>query len=905
MRATLPLPASRARAYQQNQAASSLSAASLRHTSSQGGLRAAKSSASRPSTCANRTAQQVQVANKERRVEPVTSPPPIQPTSSWPLLPTEDGLASTSGFPGVCAEQAPQGHGYSVASMSAPITTSPRQSFGHACAASAYPPAKTGARAPPVQSHFSSPLQPQQYHEWRWDPSPSGTVFVTDFPAESLLTRQSSAPAVGMPEHEHFSQQVPTRMLSSPRSNPSLSPTQLERNGSQTVQLLQLRRQNQSQSPRTTTSPRGTRQAALAASSRIAKPSAPSQQAAQPSFPGCNSHGPLSWATDDWITAGGVRSPRDDRATSGSELVRSGSHPVVDEQEAAEFAGMREAGVTALQQVKQELEKLRSENANLKDKLSKAKSLHNLAQRQAEEAQSERDRERVRADSLQKSTQQLLRQLKRESARAHALERQLAATGGGHGQGELEASDPRLEVSADRGPGVDTSDSRTLDLRSPLEAGEGDALLYTDDCLPVQHGKAVEHENGFESEAGSGAGGTTAGSPVVKDFENSNYGSANLGSRPSRKSQERSSKPARRPGSPGPEHPEPLHAAAKFPESDSNGVQKSWEFVVQGQYSSEQQQDFAPKLVSCFPDDAVQKASRHGVACVCSRGRRLDRSVPNQDDFVAARHTLVHGGHIALYGVFDGHGPAGHHCAAFARGAIPESLFGQRTLLLKPEDTLREAFRQTQASLLKQPFDTAHSGTTACLALLLNLPAPQGGEAQSGEAWLFVAHVGDSRAILASSRGSETSAFTVTALTKDHRPDDEEEADRVRKHGGEIRKLRENSGAARVFMKGQDRPALALTRTLGASAALECGVTAEPDVSAYRLRPGVDVLLLLGTDGLFEFCDNSDAAAQILKEGVSDAALRSLCGASQKQWAQSSYNETVDDITAIAAATSA
>ena len=29
-----------------------------------------------------------------------------------------------------------------------------------------------------------------------------------------------------------------------------------------------------------------------------------------------------------------------------------------------------------------------------------------------------------------------------------------------------------------------------------------------------------------------------------------------------------------------------------------------------------------------------------------------------------------------LLGVFDGHGPAGHHCAAFARGSLPENLFG-------------------------------------------------------------------------------------------------------------------------------------------------------------------------------------------------------------------------------------
>jgi serine/threonine protein phosphatase PrpC len=332
------------------------------------------------------------------------------------------------------------------------------------------------------------------------------------------------------------------------------------------------------------------------------------------------------------------------------------------------------------------------------------------------------------------------------------------------------------------------------------------------------------------------------------------------------------------------------------PETD---LHKSWEFVIQGQHDSSPQQDFAPKIVSCFPDDAAEQALKRGVVCVCSRGRRLDASMPNQDDFVAARHRLTQGGHIALYGVFDGHGPAGHHCAAFARGALPESLFGQRSLLLRPEETLQEAFRRTQESLLQQPFDTAHSGTTAVLAMVLNLPTP-GPQGSGGETWLFVAHVGDSRAILASQRASDSDAFTVTALSGDHRPDCADEAERIQQHGGEIRTLHENSGAARVFGRGQDGPALALTRSLGASAAVKCGVLSEPEVSAYRLRPGVDVLLILGTDGLFEFRSNTNAAGHVLKEGVTTEALQKLCASSRCLWSRSSYNETVDDITAIA-----
>eukprot|EP00971_Amphidinium_carterae_P336997 6473617-Amphidinium_carterae.2 len=76
-----------------------------------------------------------------------------------------------------------------------------------------------------------------------------------------------------------------------------------------------------------------------------------------------------------------------------------------------------------------------------------------------------------------------------------------------------------------------------------------------------------------------------------------------------------------------------------------------------------------------------------------------------EDDFLVARlalHTLSDEGYIALYGIFDGHGPNGfrtpqrargcvfsttcqrlrrHMCAAFARGSLPESIFGELAAL--------------------------------------------------------------------------------------------------------------------------------------------------------------------------------------------------------------------------------
>lgn len=614
-------------------------------------------------------------------------------------------------------------------------------------------------------------------------------------------------------------------------------------------------------------------------------------------------------------------SPRDDRApersSSSSSLrgvvqarVQQLSHAQLPPHQqqvdprlasAASARAAAEEAAQAVLQMHKEADDMRRENAKLQDKLTKAKNLMVLVQKQADDARAERDRERLKAESLQKSSAQLLRQLKRETAKVQALERMLAAQSRG---------DPW------RHQGI-SSDGGASDTRSPVgtEQTKTDPHAMQEQVALLQ---ARDAEGGFlATHLAEPLGGCAAQLAEPQSEADADRGSfVGLGD-------EVASGGCSATTTQGVE----LAAASRLVGASVGGTdggeeglgaeQKSWEYVVQGQHdpAAKPQGGFAAKAVSCYPDDAVERANSRGVVCACARGRRLDASVPNQDDFVAARHTLVHGGHIALYGVLDGHGPAGHHCAAFARGALPESLFGQRTLLLKPEETLREAFRQTQASLLEQPFDTEHSGTTVALALVLSLPAapaeddgredPSFSQRQSsgggGEAWLFVAHAGDSRAILASHRGGDPSAFTVTALTRDHRPDDPEEVERIRQAGGEVRKLRETSGAMRVFAKGSDRPGLALTRTLGASASAACGVTAEPEVSAYRLRPGVDVLLLLGTDGLFEFCDNNAAAGQLLKDGVSQGTLQDLCAQARDRWAKSSYNETVDDITAIAA----
>lgn len=503
-------------------------------------------------------------------------------------------------------------------------------------------------------------------------------------------------------------------------------------------------------------------------------------------------------------------------------------------------------------------EDLRSENARLQNQLAKARNNVSVLRKQLEESNAARDRERLRAESLQNVARELQRRLEEECAKANVLQKTIAnaisqnASSNGFQAPDImskpSSATRRRPAGPASGAGVPEKGEET---RDPLEKADKDDV----DVRP-RHPRA--HFSGGVKNAGL--------ETLPEEGEASD------------------DSPAR-------------GAAAE----DGEDGPRSWEYVVQGQYDRlADQTDFAPKLVSCFPEDAVACARSRGVAFVCTRGRRADAGVPNQDDFVLARHSLANNGHIALYGVFDGHGQAGHHCAGYARSVLPESLFGQGSLIAGPDEALRVAFAQVQEGLLQQDFDTETSGTTATVALVLHFPEADDESELQGESWLYVANVGDSRAVLVSRTGEDHSEISVNRLTRDHRPDDLSEAERIAAEGGEVRRLRPGAGTSRIFAPGCQWPAMALSRSLGASVAATCGVSAEPEVASVRIARGSDEMLILGTDGLFEFCSTKEVATRLCSGGVSDEVLEEVCSIARRRWARSSYNDTVDDITAIA-----
>lgn len=98
---------------------------------------------------------------------------------------------------------------------------------------------------------------------------------------------------------------------------------------------------------------------------------------------------------------------------------------------------------------------------------------------------------------------------------------------------------------------------------------------------------------------------------------------------------------------------------------------------------------------------------------------------------------------------------------------------------------------------------------------------------------LFCSNVGDSRGIIVKKKpGDLTGKFTAQAISRDQKPCQADEAARIIKYGGRIDSFRdpENNpiGPLRVWLKTEDIPGLAMTRSFGDEVASRVGVTAEP-----------------------------------------------------------------------------
>ena len=100
----------------------------------------------------------------------------------------------------------------------------------------------------------------------------------------------------------------------------------------------------------------------------------------------------------------------------------------------------------------------------------------------------------------------------------------------------------------------------------------------------------------------------------------------------------------------------------------------------------------------------------------------------------------------------------------------------------------------------------------------------------------------------------------------------------------------------RVWKEGKNYPGCAFTRSLGDTLGESIGVFAEPEMITRELTTN-DKVLILATDGIFEFLTNQEVLDMSVQCGSPLKACECLVDAAYKQWL--TYERRTDDITII------
>jgi len=221
-----------------------------------------------------------------------------------------------------------------------------------------------------------------------------------------------------------------------------------------------------------------------------------------------------------------------------------------------------------------------------------------------------------------------------------------------------------------------------------------------------------------------------------------------------------------------------------------------------------------------------------------------------------------------VFGVCDGHGLFGHHASSMVKRLLPKAIFKKgkknhvstsvgskmsKNIANGTSDST--SFNPSKSELLnknisagfkhlhqnmedmKCPFDASFSGTTVNLVFI-----------NSEQKKLVCANAGDSRSVLYSIKPQEAGGqssddvntgsphdeldkaeWEITPLSDDHKPDLPKEHERItKKFGGRVLSYLDGQGKpvgpARVWLKNQNIPGLAMSRSIGDIVAHSVGV---------------------------------------------------------------------------------
>lgn len=204
------------------------------------------------------------------------------------------------------------------------------------------------------------------------------------------------------------------------------------------------------------------------------------------------------------------------------------------------------------------------------------------------------------------------------------------------------------------------------------------------------------------------------------------------------------------------------------------------------------------------------------AAIISEKGRRSKMEDTYFLDLNFAKKGWVFGG------IYDGHG--GKFTAKYLGEKLHQKFLEKLLFGLSAQEAFIETYQEISEKLKNQK-----SGSTAVNFLI------RGNE-------IFIANIGDSRIIVIGEEG-------LTQLTVDHRVNNPEERERVKKAGGRI--------FSSYLIKGFK--GVMNTRAFGDQQFRSVGVISVPFLNQYRILRK-DLTLIAACDGLFDFMSNKEIA---------------------------------------------
>ncbi|CAL5403618.1 unnamed protein product [Camellia sinensis] len=265
-------------------------------------------------------------------------------------------------------------------------------------------------------------------------------------------------------------------------------------------------------------------------------------------------------------------------------------------------------------------------------------------------------------------------------------------------------------------------------------------------------------------------------------------------------------------------------------------------------------------------------------------------------------------------GVFDGHGPHGHLVARKVRDALPLKILSflhsyeskqsgssttcctgnlkldggdlekDGTTEYKVGSLWREAFLKSYKAMDKElrshpNLDCFCSGSTAVTIV------KQGAN-------LFMASIGDSRAILGSKDGNDS--MVAIQLTVDLKPDLPREAERIKRCKGRVFALQDEPEVSRVWLPFDDAPGLAMARAFGDFCLKEYGVISIPEFS-HRILTERDKFIVLASDGVWDVLSNEEVVEIVSSAPSRSSAARILVNSAAREWKSKYPTSKMDD----------